>query len=133
MNRAMNRITVAFLLAALTAGALSWVAGTVLAAIDADDTLDRHFRIEYDVSPAAARTTVSGYVYNQRAGYRAERMQLSIERLDAAGKVIGTSTTWVLGGVPPGSRAFFSARVEPAASYRIQVLSFEWLVPGGAS
>jgi hypothetical protein len=126
MNRAMNRITVAFLLAALTAGALSWVAGTVLAAIDADDTLDRHFRIEYDVSPAAARTTVSGYVYNQRAGYRAERMQLSIERLDAAGKVIGTSTTWVLGGVPPGSRAFFSARVEPATSYRVQVLSFEW-------
>jgi hypothetical protein len=126
MNRAMNRITVAFLLAALTAGALSWVAGTVLAAIDADDTLDRHFRIEYDVSPAAARTTVSGYVYNQRAGYRAERMQLSIERLDATGKVIGTSTTWVLGGVPPGSRAFFSARVEPATSYRVQVLSFEW-------
>ena len=126
MNRAMNRITVAFLLAALTAGALSWVAGTVLAVIDADDTLDRHFRIEYDVSPAAARTMVSGYVYNQRAGYRAERMQLSIERLDAAGKVIGTSTTWVLGGVPPGSRAFFSARVEPATSYRVQVLSFEW-------
>jgi hypothetical protein len=126
MNRATNRITVAFLLAALTAGALSWVAGTVLAAIDADETLDRHFRIEYDVSPAAARTMVSGYVYNQRAGYRAERMQLSIERLDAAGKVIGTSTTWVLGGVPPGSRAFFSARVEPATSYRVQVLSFEW-------
>src|SRR5262245_8207387 len=48
MNRAMNRITVAFLLAALTAGALSWVAGTVLAAIDADETLDRYLRIEYD-------------------------------------------------------------------------------------
>ena len=126
MNRAMNRITVAFLLAALTAGALSWAAETVLAAIDADETLDRYLRIEYDVSPAAARTMVSGYVYNQRAGYRAERMQLSIERLDAAGKVIGTSTTWVFGGVPPSSRAFFSTRVEPAASYRVQVLTFEW-------
>ena len=125
----MNRITVAFLvvLAALTAGA-----GTVLAAIYAQETLDRYFRIEYDVSPAAARTMVSGYVYNQRAGgYRAERLQLSIERLDAAGKVIGTSTTWVLGGVPPGGRAFFSARVEPAASYRVQVLSFDWTVTGG--
>jgi hypothetical protein len=109
----MNRITVAFLvvLAALTAGA-----GTV----------------EYDVSPAAARPMISGYVYNQRAGgYRAERLQLSIERLDAAGKVIGTSTTWVLGGVPPGGRAFFSARVEPAASHRVQVLSFDWTVTGG--
>jgi hypothetical protein len=76
---------------------------------------------------------LSGYVYNQRAGYRTEQMLLSIERLDASGNVIGTSTTSVLGGVPPGSRAFFITRVEPAASYRIQVLSFEWLVPGGAS
>jgi hypothetical protein len=104
--------TVAFLVvfAALTAEA-----GTVLAAIYAPETLDRYFRIEYDVSPAAeydvspaaARTTVSGYVYNQRAGgYRAERLQLSIERLDATGNVLGTSTKWVLGGVPPGGRAF---------------------------
>lgn len=60
-------------------------------------------------------------------------MLLSIERLDGAGNVTGTSTTSVLGGVPPGSRAFFSARVEPAASYRVQVLTFEWIVPGGAS
>ena len=127
----MNRITVAFLLAALTAGALSWAAGTVLAAIDAEETLDRHFRIEYDVSPA--RTMISGYVYNQRAGYRAERMQLSIERLDAAGKVIGTSTTWVLGEVPPTNRAYFTTRVEPAASYRVPILSFDWIGRTGGS
>jgi hypothetical protein len=119
----MNRITVAFLVvfAALMAGAES-----ALAAIHVQEVLDPYLRIEYDVSPAAARTMLSGYVYNQRAGYRAERMQLSIERLDAAWKVIETSSTWVLGGVPPGSRAFFSAKVEPAASYRVQVLSFEW-------
>jgi hypothetical protein len=82
---------------------------------------------------ARVATTVSGYIYNQRAGYRADHMQLSIERLDAAGTVIGTSTTWVLGGVPLGSRAFFSTRVEPAASYRVHVLSFEWNIPGGTS
>ena len=88
---------------------------------------EKHFMIDWTAAEqGTSARTVSGYVYNQRAGYRAERMQLSIERLDAAGKVIGTSSTWVLGGVPPGSRAFFSARVEPAASYRVQVLSFEW-------
>jgi hypothetical protein len=124
-----KRVAVAVLVAL---GALTAAAGSVLAATYAQQTLDQYFRIEYDVSPASARTTLSGYVYNQRAGYRAEQMLLSIERLDASGNVIGTSTTAVLGGVPPGSRAFFSARVEPAASYRIQVLSFEWLVPGGA-
>jgi hypothetical protein len=119
----MNRITLAFLvvLAAPMAGA-----GSALAAIYAQETLDPYVRIEYDVSPAAAPAMLSGYVYNRRAGYRAERMLLSVERLDTAGKVTGTSTTWVLGGVPPGSRAFFSARVEPAASYRVHVLSFEW-------
>jgi hypothetical protein len=119
----MNRMTVASLvvLAALTAGA-----GSVSAAIYAQETLDRYFRIEYSVSPAATQTIVSGYVYLERAGYGADRVQLLIERLDTAGKVIGTSTTWVLGGVPPGSRAFFSAKVEPAASYRVQVLSFDW-------
>src|SRR5262245_28565375 len=125
----MKRVAVAALVALV---ALTAEAGSVFAATYGQQTLDPYCRIEYDVSPASARTTLSGYVYNQRAGYRAEQMLLSIERLDASGNVIGTSTTSVLGGVPPGSRAFFSARVEPAASYRIQVLSFEWLVPGGA-
>ena len=123
----MKRVAVAVLVAL---GSLTADAGSVFAAIYAQETLDQYFRIEYDVSPASARTTLSGYVYNQRVGYRAEQMLLSIERLDASGNVIETSTTWVLGGVPPGSRAFFSARVEPAASYRIQVLSFEWRAGG---
>ena len=65
-----------------------------------------------------------------RAGDTADRMSLSIERLNASGQVIGSSTTWVLGGVPPGTRAYFSARVEPAASYRIQILSFDWVGRG---
>jgi hypothetical protein len=126
----MNRIIAAVMiaLAVLTADA-----GSVFAAIYAQETLDRYFWIEYDVSRGAARATVSGYVYNQHAGYRADYMQLSIERLDAAGQVIGTSAAWVAGGVPAGGRAFFSARVEPAASYRVQVLTFDWHVPGGAS
>ena len=63
-------------------------------------------------------------------GVDADRMQLSIERLDAAGQVIGSSSTWVLGGVPAGSRAYFSAPVAPAASYRLQVLSFDWVLRG---
>jgi len=54
-----------------------------------------------------------------------DRMRLSIERLDASGQVIGSSTTWVPGGVPAGNRAYFSAPVEPAASSRVQVLSFD--------
>jgi hypothetical protein len=54
-------------------------------------------------------------------------MQLAIDRLDASGNVIGTSTTWVLGEVPPTNRAYFTTRVEPAASYRVRILSFDWI------
>ncbi len=103
-----------------------------MAANYAPETLDRYFRIEFQVTPNSQRPVLSGYVYNMRPGYMAERMSLSIERLDASGQVIGSSTTWVLGGVPPGNRAYFSARVEPAASYRIQVLSFDWTGGGGS-
>src|SRR3989441_6134195 len=53
-------------------------------------------------------------------------MRLQIERLDVSGKVVASSTVWVLGGVPMDGRAYFRASVSDAASYRVQVLSFDW-------
>jgi len=123
----------ATLLVGLTAAALAAGAGNVLAANYAQETLDRYFRIEFDVASSSPRATIRGYVYNQHTGYTADRMRLSIERLNAAGTVVGTSAMWLLGGVPPGGRAYFSARVEPAASYRVQVESFDWTGRGGGS
>jgi hypothetical protein len=108
-------------------------AGSAAAANYAQETLDRYFRFEYQVTPSATRPVVSGYVYNMNPGTPAERMQLSIESLDASGNVIGKSSTWVLGNVPPGNRAYFSASAVPGASYRVQVLSFDWGSRGGAS
>jgi hypothetical protein len=108
-------------------------AGSAAAANYAQETLDRYFRIEFQVAPNATRPVVSGYVYNMNPGTPAERMQLSIESLDASGNVVGKSSTWVLGNVPPGNRAYFSAAAVPAASYRVQVLSFDWGSRGGAS
>lgn len=92
---------------------------------------DQAFRIEWAAEAGAKGPLISGYIYNNKVGLAADRMRLQIERLDAAGRVVGTSTTWVLGGVPPGSRAYFSALVETAAAYRIQVLSFDWIRGGG--
>ena len=97
----------------------------------AQQSLDRVFRIEFEVRTDPQRPTISGYVYNQEGGYFADRVTLLIERLDASGKVTGSSTTWVLGGVPPGNRSYFSTRVEPAASYRVRVNSFDWIGRGG--
>lgn len=104
-------------------------AGSAMAANYAQESLDRDFRIEYQ-GPNVAPGVLSGYVYNMHSGMTADRMHLLIERLDANGNVIGTSSTWVLGGVPPGNRAYFSTRVEPAAAYRVQIAGFDWIGRG---
>ena len=94
------------------------------------ESLDQRFKIEFQVSPGPAQRVLSGYVYGQYSGISVNHMQLEIERLDANGQVIGRSTTWVLGEVPPGNRAYFTARVEPADSYRVRILSFDWIGRG---
>ena len=106
-------------------------AGSAAAANYTQETLDRYLRIEYQVEPSAAQTVVSGYVYNLHPGLPADRLQLAIDSLDATGGVVGTSSTWILGGVPVGNRGYFSAPVVPASSYRVQVLFLDWGKGGG--
>jgi hypothetical protein len=97
------------------------------AAVFSQQTLDERFRIEYQVTPDQSKPVLDGYIYNVYSGLSAAHMQLAIDRLDASGNIIGTSTTWVLGEVPPNNRAYFTTRVEPAASYRVRILSFDWI------
>jgi hypothetical protein len=118
-------------LALVVAAVVSIATGSAAAANYTQETLDRYFRIEYQVEPSAARPVVSGYVYNMHPNLPTDRMQLAIDALDASGKVVGTTSTWVLGGVPPGNRAYFSTHAVPAASYRVQVLFFDWGKGGG--
>src|SRR5678815_5430912 len=99
--------------------------GRAAAANYTQETLDRYLRIEYQVEPSPAQPVVRGYVYNMHPNVPADRMQLSIDAVDASGTVIGTSSTWILGGVPAGNRGYFSVPVLPAASYRVQVLFFD--------
>ena len=119
-------------LALVLAVVVSIATGSAAAANYVQESLDRYFRIEYQVEPSAAPPAVSGYVYNMHPGLPADRMQLAFEALDASGKVVGTSSTWILGGVPAGNRGYFSAPVAPAASYRVQVLFVDWGKGGGS-
>ena len=113
------------------AAVVSIANGRAVAANYTQETLDRYLRIEYQVEPSAAPPVVSGYVYNMHPNVPADRMQLAVDAVDASGKVIGTSSTWILGGVPAGNRGYFSMPVVPAASYRVQVLFFDWGKGGG--
>ena len=117
-------------LAAVTFAALLLGAGGASAQLYAPESLARYFRIEWQAARAVRGPVVEGYVYNQGA-LQVERMQLVIERLDGSGKVAGSSTVWVLGGVPLGGRAWFRASVAEAAGYRVQVLAFDWVGRGG--
>jgi hypothetical protein len=96
------------------------------------ETTDRYFQVEFDVTRNRKGPVVEGYVYN-RGRQGAQRVRLEIERVDAAGRVIGSSGLWVNGDVPMESRAFFSASVPEAASYRVHVTSYDWTCSGGGS
>jgi hypothetical protein len=98
----------------------------------APGSLDRYFRLEYQVVQGSGGPAVEGYVYNM-ADMPADRMVLEIDQLDASGNVIGKTSTRVLGGAPAGSRAWFQAKVPPAASYRVDVQSFDWIRVGGGA
>ena len=96
----------------------------------APQTLEYYFRLEWQVSPSARGPVLEGYVYN-KSGMAADRMQLRIDELDTAGKVIASKTTWVLGTVPPNNRAWFETRVPQAAQYQVEIVGFDWIGRGG--
>jgi len=85
------------------------------------ESLDQTFRLEW----TKTARNVNGYVYNS-SNRRAAHMQLLVEGLDAAGTVVTKTMTWVR-DVPPNNRAFFDVAVPNAPSYRVSVLSFDWV------
>lgn len=123
----MRTVKVAAMLAPLLL-----LASTVLAASTyAPGSLDPYFTIDWKLVQGPRGESIEGFVYN-RANQPTDRMRLSIEALDASGQIIGRGTTWVLGGVPPNNRTWFStpAPASRAASYRIEILSFDWVGRG---
>lgn len=111
--------------AAITLGIV--LAGPVAASgqIFAPQTFEQYFRVEWQVTRNRTHPVIEGYVYNQ-AVQAAERMLLQVDRLDASGGGVGHSTVRLLGDIPKNGRGYFRASVPEAASYRVQVLAFDW-------
>ena len=93
-------------------------------------SIERYFRVEWQVTRDRKGPAVEGYVYNT-AYQTAQQIRLQIQRVDASGSVVGNSTIWLPGDVSMNDRAYFNASVPEAASYRVQVLSFDWACQGG--
>src|SRR4029453_12781529 len=94
------------------------------------ETIEQDFRVEWQVGQNRKGPTVDGDVYNT-AMRTAEHMRLKIDKLHGCGRGLGSTTAVVLGTVPLDGRAYFSASVPPAASYRVQPYSWDW-TGGGA-
>jgi hypothetical protein len=119
-------------IAALTVTALLTGAVGVPAQIYAPQSVERDFRLEWQVTHGKKGAAVEGYVYNT-ARRNAERMRLQVERLDGDGKVVGSASVWVLGIVPMNGRMYFRASVPEAVRYRVAVLTFDWGSGSGGS
>jgi hypothetical protein len=117
-------------IALLTAVVVLMGAGRVWAQLYSPQTIEQDFRVEWQVGQNRKGPMIDGYVYN-KAMRAAEHMRLKIDRLDSNGQVVGSSTAVVLGTVPMDGRAYFTASVPPAASYRVQPYTFDW-TGGGA-
>ena len=122
--RKLKAVTLLALLLALASTALA-------ASTYAPGSLDPYFTIDFKLVPGPRGEYLEGFVYN-KANMPTDRMRLSIEALDGSGQIVGRSTTWVLGGVPPNNRTWFTtpAPAAGAASYRIEILSFDWVGRG---
>lgn len=111
--------------------ALLIYAGAVMAQVQTR-SVDGDLRVEGTGSEdRRGRPVVSGYVYNQRAGSYAVTVRLLVEALDASGRMVGSTSGYVLGDVPPSNRSYFEIEAPAkAASYRITIASFAWRAYG---
>ncbi len=111
--------------------ALLICAGAAVAQVHTRST-DSDLRVEGSGSEdRRGRPVVSGYVYNQRAGTYAVSVRLLVEALDGAGQVVGSTTGYVFGDVPPSNRSYFEIKAPvKAASYRVTIASFTWRAYG---
>jgi hypothetical protein len=85
---------------------------------------DQYFRV--DASPTArdGRAVVSGNVWNI-SDWRADRIQLLVEGLDATGQPVTQRVVWLGSDLSAGMHAFFEVPVPAAASYRVSVFAFD--------
>jgi hypothetical protein len=91
---------------------------------------DRFFGLEWAGGERRGRPNVTGYVVNNyRLG--AANVRLRIDALDAAGTTTSTSSA-VVGDVPPGARVYFEVPVkDKAPRYRVTITSWDWRESGG--
>ena len=90
-------------------------------------TWERYFTVSSEPFERRGRPHLSGYIVSEY-GAPATRVQLLVESLDTSGQVVAQRVEWVAGDVAPFSRRYFEVPApEPASSYRVRVLAFDFI------
>ena len=102
----------------------------VAAAQEVPERAGYGLRQEWTVAATrAGRPRVVGYVYNDNNTRDATNVWLRVERLAADGAVQGAELARVQGDVRAGGRLIFDVPMaEAAASYRVLVVSVDWVL-----
>lgn len=95
---------------------------------------EQYFTVEWSPGHYRGKPAIEGYVANTY-GVPARDVRIMVESLDAGGQVVARTIGYVSGTVPPSSRVFFQVVLPaPAPSYRVFVLSWDWIRgPSGGS
>jgi hypothetical protein len=93
---------------------------------------ERYFRVEAEgIKSKRWGPEVGGYIYNDY-GASAANVRLLIEGQDASGATVSSVVAQVAGVVPGNNRLYFEVRVPAAETYRVRVLSWDFIRGGGA-
>jgi hypothetical protein len=87
-------------------------------------------RIEWEQHPSGRGPVIAGYVHNA-SGMTAANVRVLVEGLDGTGRPVSATVGYVVGTVPGFNRTYFELRAPGAASYRVSVVSYEWIKGGG--
>lgn len=88
---------------------------------------ERFFTITSETVDKGGKARVDGYVINE-AGFKAQRVRILIDGLDAQGQIVD-QTVWWIGSPGPGpsGRVYFDAPAPAGTRHRVSVFSYDWV------
>jgi hypothetical protein len=88
---------------------------------------ERFFTITSETVDKGGRARVQGYVMNE-AGFKAQRLRILVDGLDAQGQIVGQSVEWIASPGPgPSGRVFFDVPAPAGTRHRVSVFSYDWV------
>ena len=84
----------------------------------------QYFRVESESSVQAGRSLVKGKVWNI-APWRATKIQLLVDAVDAGGQVVNQRVVWLGADLTAGTHASFEVPMPASSAYRVSVFAFD--------